>query len=539
MSDKELREETNETTEEKEVVTETKAEKKDEAEVVTKPEETAEKKSYENIKPTLWERMTTKQKVLSIAIPAGVIVLAVLITIIVVRTNHYKNLTQGVEVYYQDGTMKGVKAFKDAEYSYSAAAFVFAQEDADISSNPAVTTSDGKYIYFAEESANGVFSLYVSKVNGKKKTLVDDNVTDYEILEKGVICYAAENTLYRYVVKGGKVSNLATDATNFILNSRKNRVMMLGGGILSAMEIDKPGEKKEIDTGVSRVFAADDKFESFVYEKNGVLCGKYKEDPVVSIANNVNDVWVHNIDEKYEVYYIAGGHNLKYYKRGDKDSSLVKDYVTDIYGANQQSGVFLCYTQDGIYYFVENGKPVAVSEEAIVSVDRNVICDKADGKVTFIGYDASNKGTLYAMSNKLFNKGKIEALETDVVSIEFIEGKELCICKNDGTGIPELYLNGERIATNVIPGSVQKCADRDHIVYACNTFGTGKVNLFIHDGKEEKVIGEVADGKVIAVSGKAVYYVADVDGVKHFMKYNGKKSKSLAENVMEIGYIFY
>ena len=37
MSDKELREETNETTEEKEVVTETKAEKKDEAEVVTKP----------------------------------------------------------------------------------------------------------------------------------------------------------------------------------------------------------------------------------------------------------------------------------------------------------------------------------------------------------------------------------------------------------------------------------------------------------------------------------------------------------------------
>ncbi|MBR4965396.1 MAG: hypothetical protein IKY53_02785, partial [Lachnospiraceae bacterium] len=64
-------------------------------------------------------------------------------------------------------------------------------------------------------------------------------------------------------------------------------------------------------------------------------------------------------------------------------------------------------------------------------------------------------------------------------------------------------------------------------------------NLFIHDGKKEKVIGEVADGKVIAVSGKAVYYVADVDGTKHFMKYNGKKSKSLAENITSIGYIFY
>lgn len=531
MSDKELREKTEEVTTEAEEVKEATAE--------NAAEEPAAKKSYENIPPSLWERMTTKQKVLSIAIPVGVIVLAVLITIIVVRTNHYKNLTQGVEVYYQDGIVKGVKAFDDAEYSNSANAFVFAQEDAGFMSNPAVTTTDGKYIYFAEECANGTFSLYVSKLNGKNKTLVDSKVTDYEILEKGVLYYAAGNTLYRYDVKGAKVSNITNDVTSFAFNEKKDRVLLLGNGVLAKIETAKPGAKLTLDENVSRIFAADEKLESLVYEKNGELCGKYKDDLATTIATGAGDVWVHNIDGKYEVYYMANGHMLKYYKRGDKESVLVKDSVTELYGADQKAGVFLCRTQDGTFYFVEGGKAVAVEETAISSIDRNAVCDKGDGKVTFIGYDASNKGTLYAMSNKLFSKGKIEALETDVVSIEFIEGKELCICKNSGTGIPELYLNGERIATNVIPGSVQKCADRDHLVYACNTSDTGKVNLFIHDGKEEKVIGEVADGKVIAVSGKAVYYVADVDGTKHFMKYNGKKSKSLAENITSIGYIFY
>ncbi len=531
MSDKELREKTEEV--------KTGAEEAKEATAEPAAEEPAAKKSYENIKPTLWERMTTKQKVLSIAIPVGVIVLAVLITIIVVRTNHYKNLTQGVEVYFQNGTMKGVKAFNDAEYSNSANAFVFAEEDADFMSNPAVATTDGKYIYFAEECANGTFSLYVSKLNGKNKTLVDSKVTDYEILEKGVIFYAAGNTLYRYEVKGAKVSNISNDVKNFSFNEKKDRVLLLGNGVLAKIEIDKPGAKLTLDENVSRIFAADEKLESLVYEKNGVLCGKYKDDLAVQIATGVGDVWVHNIDGKYEVYYMMNGHVLKYYKRGDKESVLVKDTISELYGADQNAGVFLCRTQDGTLFFVEGGKSVAVEETAITSIDRNVICDKGDGKVTFIGYDASNKGTLYAMSNKLFSKGKIETLDTDVISIEFIEGKELCICKNDGTGIPELYLNGERIAINVIPGSVQKSADRENIVYKCDTFGTGKVILSIHDGKEAKVIGEVADGKVIAVSGKAVYYVADVDGTKHFMKYNGKKSKSLAENITSIGYIFY
>ena len=531
MSDKELREET------EEVTTETAEEK----ETATEPaaDEPAAKKSYENIKPSLWERMTTKQKVLSIAIPVGVIVLAVLITVIVVRTNHYKNLTQGVEVYYQDGTVKGVKAFADAEYSNSANAFVFAREDDGIMGNPAVTTTDGKYIYFAEECTNGTFSLYVSKLNGKNKTLVDAKVTDYEILEKGVIFYAAGNTLYRYEVKGAKVSKVTDDVTSFALNEKKNRMLLLGNSILAKLETDKPGAKLTLDDHVSRIFAADEKLESLVYEKNGVLCGKYKEDLAVEIATGASEVWVHNIETKYEVYYMTNGHVLKYYKRGDKESSVVKDSVSELYGADQKAGVFLCRAQNGTFYFVEGGKVVAVEETAVTSIDRNVVCDAKDGKVTFVGFDAANKGTLYAMSNKLFNKGKIEALDTDVLSLEYIDGKDICVLKMNGEGIHELYLNKERIAINVMPGSVQRTADLSSLVYVCYTYGTGKDILMIHDGKKEKEIGEWSDSKAIAVSGKAVYYVADIDGSKHFMKYNGKKSKSLAENISSIGYIFY
>ena len=124
-------------------------------EVTVEEKEIRELKSYENIKPTLWERLTMKQKVLTVTITVAVIVLAIVIAVVVIRTNHYKSLTQGQAVYVQDGTFKGVKAFKDAEYSSAIGAYLPADKDEADQEDPAVTMTDGKYIYYAEEKGNG------------------------------------------------------------------------------------------------------------------------------------------------------------------------------------------------------------------------------------------------------------------------------------------------------------------------------------------------------------------------------------------------
>lgn len=505
-------------------------------EVTVEEKEIRELKSYENIKPTLWERLTMKQKVLTVTITVAVIVLAIVIAVVVIRTNHYKSLTQGQAVYVQDGTFKGVKAFKDAEYSSAIGAYLPADKDEADAKDPAVTMTDGKYIYYAEEKGNGSFSLFYSKLNGKNKTLLKANVTDYAILKEGVVLYAADNTLYRHEIKDEKITNISSDVTLFRLNRKKTAVLTVGNGVLATMKLDDASTRKELDIAASYFIAADDKFETVVYDKSGVLYVKHKEELPYAIASGVSDVSVHNIDGKFEIYYRENGNTLKCYKKGAKSSEMLTDKLSEVYGAEQEKGVFLYTTSDGSLYMVDHAESTALT--GIVSVESRLICDE-DGAITFVGYDTTGKGTLYKATARLLKKGGPEVIATDVISLEFIDGKNLCVVKENGTGETELYYNDERVALAVIPGSVQRTADGSAFVYACRTYGVGDDLLAIYDGEKETVIGSVVLPNVIAVSPKDVYYMSCENGTCHFMKYNGKKSKTLAENVTEVGYIFY
>lgn len=455
----------------------------------------------------------------------------------IIKKNYYRSLTQGVPVYLQAGTMKGVRTFKDAEYSYSKDAFAIVTDEKTKNENPAVTVTDGKYIYFAEENVNGAFSLYVSKLNGKDKKLVSLYVTDYELLSKGILCYATEGTLYRYEVNGDKVTNLCTNVTTFSLNEGKNRILALGNGILTSISLKDMAKQNEIDTGVTRFLAANEGLTTIVYEKGNVLYVKKNDELPYQIATGAENVSIQQIEGKFEIYFTINGSVLKCYKDGEKDCVLVKDAVTAVYGMQQEAGVFLCATSDGKFYFVEDSKPTELSDTSIVSIDSEVVCNAKEGKIFFVGRDASDVGTLYTVSNQFFKKGELSKIDVNILSLEFMEGKDTCICKEDATGRTELYLNGVRIATDVLPGSVQRSADGRALVYRKDI--SGKKYLMCFDGKEEKQIGEAVSGSVFAITSKEVYYISGQNGTNHFMKYNGKKSKSIAENVSQIGYIFY
>lgn len=517
-------------------------EKKEENESeVTEEEEAKEEKqlrSYEKIKPALWERLTTKQKALVIGIPSAVAVVAVILTVVIVRANYYDSLTRGILVYMQDGNMMGVKSFKDAQYTPSRNAFTFLEEGERNDENPGATTTDGKYIYFMEGSDPYHFSLYFAKINGKKKTLVAEGVTDYEIISKGKICYASQGTLYELTVSSGEVRSLCNDALTFSLNSKKDRVVVLGATSLATMKVDDPNTYKVLDTYASRIYGFDEKFETVVYEKNGILCAKYKDEMVREIAGNFSDVSVHNTSGKYQVYYRTPNGDLYFYQRGEDSSVLVKDGVSQLFGAERGAGVFLCATNQNEYYFVEKGTATLVTDNNISYVDPDVLCDEDAGQVYFVAFNNANEGTLYSMSNKLFKKGEMKILESNVVSVEFLEKDDLCICKVAENGTIELYRNGVRMAQNVIPGTVQKTADLKAVVYCVQADGAA-AELWLSEGEDFRAIGLSTSADCIPITAKEIYYMGDEEGTTCLMKFNGKKSKSLVENVQEIGYIFY
>ncbi|MBQ7972950.1 MAG: hypothetical protein IJ291_05810 [Lachnospiraceae bacterium] len=504
----------------------------------TKEKKTSgEKKNVSDTdKESFLDRFTTKQKVIAIAIAAAVVIIAVAGTIIGIRTSYYNSLTRGVMVYLSDGDMMGDKLSGSVTYTSESGAWNFPGEE----NAPAyVTNTDGKYLYFAESTDGDDFTLYVSKVGSKKKTLISTDVSDYEILEKKTILYAIGGSLYKYRVGEETLQSVTGDSETFRVNEKKDMVLTLGNGTLASQKIDDIATRVIIDTEVSRVIEADDKFENVVYEKAGVLC-VYNKGEIVELGKNFSNVNVYDMNGKYEVYFLQDGVDLFYYKKGGKKVEFVTSDVTELMGTGLAYGIFFGRMENGDLFYGSGGKANLIEEAGITDIDRNMFCQTADEEMYFIGYDSAHKGIMYSLGNSLFGKGKFTVVAQDVVSIEFADKKKVCYCKNGGDGAVELYFGEERIARGVMPGSAVLTADGNSLVYAYNQSGEGGDRLLaVYTDKMETEIGFASGDHITPVSGDSIFYLTGEGREKELMEFTGKKSKSRLTDIEDYKYIFY
>ena len=483
------------------------------------------------------------------------IVIAVLAALIIgciigliAYNKHYKSMTQGVLLYHDSGQMMGEKVFADVVYSTQWNSWNFNEKGAVNDSNPAATTTDGKYLYFAMNGSYTYFDLYYTKVGSDKATLIAQGVTDYEVTGKGVVYYVSNNGFYQYLVKDGSISNLCNDATTFRLNEKKDTALVLGGAnaTLATIKLDEPGSYTVVENGVLGVIEASDDLNTIVYQKADGLYIVNKDGEKTLVTKEYAECHIYNIDKKCEIYYLTAERGLYYFKDGADASELVTTDVWRLHGADSEAAMFFAaigpISEQCIYKLVEGGEAIAMKDVSPMEIGDEIYFDTSGKKAYFIGYSNDNDrvGTLYSMGYQMLDKGKVEVVENNVVSIELADGKKMFLGKDDGNGSVDLYYDGVLVARNIIANSLTMTADERAYVFAYPIAdGDGDRMLALYDGNAVWDIGSSAGDHYCAVSAKEIYFVQYGESGYDLMKYNGRKVKVQLESVDNYHYLFY
>lgn len=488
------------------------------------------------------------------AVAITVIILSVLIigciVGLILYNKHYQSLTRGILFYQNDGCVMTERAiFKDTVYSEQWNSWNFNDKGESNDENPGAITTDGKYVYFAMNGNGTTFDLYYAKKGSNEATLICQSVTDYEVAGKGEVYYAAGGGFYLYLVKDASVQNLCNDAVTFRLNDKKDAALILGGddGKLSTIELDNPGSLTTLEMDVTGVVEADGAFKTIVYEKeDGLYMLTTKNGEKVLIAKEYTECHIYNIDKKCEVYYLTEAHGLYYYKAGDEIASLVSAEVWRLHGADSETA--MCFAAVGataeqcVYKLITDGKAIDMKDVAPMEIRDEIFFDTADKKAYFIGYEGSNDtvGTLYAMGYQLLDKGKVEVVDNNVVSIEYMEHNEMYIGKDAGNGTVDLYYNSVLVARNILPNSTVMTADGRAVVFAYQVSDAdGDRMLALYDGETLQDIGSCAGDNICAVSAKEIYFLQNGDAGFDLMRFNGRKLKVQLKDIDDYCYLFY
>lgn len=482
------------------------------------------------------------------AIVLAVLIIGCIIGIIAYN-NYYKSLTQGVVLYQTQGKMMREKFLKDTVYTEQYNAWNFNEEGVNNDSNPSAATTDGKYLYYAENNNGTSFDLHCAVVKSGKSVLVSSGVTDYEIVKKGVIYYAADNALYRYDVKGEAVSHICNDVKTFRLNDKKDGALLFGGsdGKLSTVQFDDAGSLTTLETGVKSVIEASGDLKTVVYEKeDGLYILSTKSNEKVLVTKAYTECHIYNIDKKCEIYYLTAERGLYYYKSGDNVSELVTADVWQLHGADSETAMFFAavgpISQQCNYKLVNGGEAIAMKDVPPMELGDDVYVDTSAKKVYFIGYERgkTDVGTLYAMGYQLLDKGKVEVVDSSVISIELTGGKKLYICKDAGNNSADLYCDGVLIARNIVPDSLEMTSDEKAFVFEYRIADeNGDRLLAVYDGEAVKEIGSCVGSDYYAVTAKEVYFMQYGDSGYDYMKYNGRKIKLVVGQIQDIYYLHY
>ncbi len=489
-----------------------------------------------------------KKVLIIVAVILAVLIIGCIIGLIVYN-NYYKSLTQGILLYQDDNKMIKEKFLKDAVYTEQYAAWNFNEEDENNDGNPSAATTDGKYLYYAENNNGSSFDLHCAIVKSGKSVFIASGVTDYEIMKKGIVYYAADNALYRYDVKEETVTHICNDVKTFRLNGKKDTVLLLGGseGKLSTVELDNPGSLTTLETGVASVVDASDDFKSVVYNKeDGLYFYNAKGNQKVLVAKAYTECHIYNLNKKCEIYYLTAERGLYYYKEGAEGSELVTADVWQLHGADSDTAMFFAavgpISQQCNYKLVNEGEAIAMKDVPPMELGDDVYVDTAAKKVYFIGYERGEErvGTLYAMGYQLLEKGKVEVMDNSVISIELVDGKKMYLCKDAGNNSADLYCDGVLVARNIVPDSLNMTADEKALVFEYQIADeNGDRLLAIYDGESVKEIGSCVGTDYYAVTAKEIYFLQYGENSYDYMKYNGRKIKLVQEQVENIHYLYY
>lgn len=495
-----------------------------------------------------WYQKHKKAVIISIIVVA-VLIIGCIIGLIAYH-NHYQSLTRGILFYQDNGCVMTEKAiFKDTVYSDQWNSWNFNEKGENNDANPAAITTDGKYIYFAMNVNGSTFDLYYAKKGNKKATLICQGVTDYEVADKGEVYYASNGGFYQYLVKDAAVTNLCNDAVTFRLSDKKDKALILGGSDnkLSSIELDNLGSLTTLETGVTAIIETDGAFKTVVYEKeDGLYLLTAKTGEKALITKEYTECKVYNIDKKCEVYYLTEARGLYYYKEGSKESKLVTTDAWRMQGADSENAMFFVavgpISEQCVYRLVVDGEAIEMKDVYPMDVKDEIYFDTTAKKAYFVGYadDNDTVGTLYTMGYQMLDKGKVEVIDNNVVSIEYMEHNEMYIGKDAGNGTVDLYYNSTLVARNIIANSTSLTADGRGVVFAYQVADeNGDRMLAFYDGEVLTDIGSCAGDTYHAVSGKEIYFMQYGDAGFDVLKFNGRKVKEQLKDVDNYNFLFY
>ncbi|MBQ3517427.1 MAG: UDP-N-acetylmuramoyl-tripeptide--D-alanyl-D-alanine ligase [Lachnospiraceae bacterium] len=495
-----------------------------------------------------WVQKNKKFVVISIAV-VSVLIIGCIVGLILYN-RHYQSLTRGMLFYQDNGCVMTEKAiFADTVYSDQWNSWNFNAKDANNDENPAAVTTDGKYVYFAMNTNGNVFDLYYAKKGSKKATLICQGVTDYEVADKGEVYYAANGGFYQYLVKDANVQNLCNDADTFRLSAKKDAALILGGndGKLTTIALDTPGSLTTLETGVTKIMEAEDAFKTIVYEKeDGLYMLTAKTGEKVLIGKDYTECYVYNIDKKCEVYYLTDARGLYYYKAGAKETVLVTLDAWRCHGADSDTAMFFVavgpISEQCVYRLVTDGEAIEMKDVYPMDIKDDIYFDTTAKKEYFIGYadDNDTVGTLYAMGYQMLDKGKVEVIDNNVVSIEYMEHNKMYIGKDAGNGTVDLYYNSVLVARSILMDSTTVTADGRAVVFAYQVSDeNGDRMLALYDGETVTDIGSSAGENFTAVSAKEVYFMQYGDAGFDLMKFNGRKVKEELKDIDNYNFLMY
>ena len=495
-----------------------------------------------------WVQKNKKFVVISIAV-VSVLIIGCIVGLILYN-RHYQSLTRGMLFYQDNGCVMTEKAiFADTVYSNQWNSWNFNAKDANNDENPAAVTTDGKYVYFAMNTNGSVFDLYYAKKGSKKTVLICQGVTDYEVADKGEVYYAANGGFYQYLVKDASVQNLCNDADTFRLSAKKDSALILGGndGKLTTIALDNPGSLTTLETGVTKIMEAEDAFKTIVYEKeDGLYMLTAKTGEKVLIGKDYTECYVYNIDKKCEVYYLTDARGLYYYKAGAKETVLVTSDAWRCHGADSDTAMFFVavgpISEQCVYRLVADGEAIEMKDVYPMDIKDDIYFDTTAKKAYFIGYadDNDTVGTLYAMGYQMLDKGKVEVIDNNVVSIEYMEHNKMYIGKDAGNGTVDLYYNSVLVARGILMDSTTATADGRAVVFAYQVSDeNGDRMLALYDGETVTDIGSSAGENFTAVSAKEVYFMQYGDAGFDLMKFNGRKVKEELKDIDNYNFLMY
>lgn len=469
---------------------------------------------------------------------------------LILYNKHYQSLTRGMLFYQDNGCVMADKAIlKDVVYSDQWNSWNFNEKDASNDENAAAITTDGKYVYFAMNANGSTFDLYYAKKGSKKATLICQGVTDYEVADKGEVYYAANGGFYQYLIKDATVQNLCNDATSFRLSTKKDAALILNSvdGKLTTIQLDAPGSLTTLETGVTKVIESEGAFKTVVYEKeDGLYMLTSKTGEKVLIGKGYTECHVYNIDKKCEVYYLTEARGLYYYKEGAKETKLVVQDAWRFHGADSEAAMFFVavgpISEQCVYRLVVDGEAIEMKDVAPMDIKDDIYFDTTAKKAYFIGYadDNDTVGTLYTMGYQILDKGKVEVIDNNVVSIEYMEHNKMYIGKDAGNGTVDLYYNSVLVARNIIADSTSVTADGRAVVFAYRVGDeNGDRMLALYDGEAVIDIGSSAGENYCGVSAKEVYFMQYGDAGSDLMKFNGRKVKVLLKDIDAYHFLFY